>query len=71
MEDRTGRIKMRSVIQNTAVNRHWKIRGVTVKKNPDLLRALKYLKEHDGYEEFEDDESRPTPSPGPQSRPEN
>ena len=38
-------------------------------ENPDLLRALKYLKER-GYEESEDDEPRPmfSPSPEPQAR---
>ena len=35
-------------------------------ENPDLTRALKYLKEH-GYEESEDDEPRPSPCPGYQS----
>ena len=39
-------------------------------ENPDLLRALKYLKEY-GYEESEDDEPRPSSSAGPQSRPQN
>ena len=38
-------------------------------ENPDLLRALKYLKER-GYEESEDDEPSPmfSPSPEPQAR---
>ena len=40
------------------------------KENPDLLRALKYLKER-GYEESEDDEPRLSPSPEPQARPHN
>ena len=41
-------------------------------ENPDLLRALKYLKER-GYEESEDDEPSPifSPSPKPQARPYN
>ena len=30
--DHTGRMKIRNVIQNTAVNRHWTIRDVKVKK---------------------------------------
>ena len=39
-------------------------------ENPDLLRALTYLKGH-GYEESEDDEPRPSLSTGHQSRPHN
>ena len=38
-------------------------------ENPDLLRALKYLKEH-GYEESENDKPRPRPSPSPSPSPE-
>ena len=37
-------------------------------ENPDLLRALRYLKER-GYEESEDDGPRLSPSPEPQARP--
>ena len=37
-------------------------------QNPDLLRALKYLKEC-GYEESEDDEPRLSPTPESQARP--
>ena len=39
-------------------------------ENPDLLRALKYLKER-GYEESEDHEPKLSPSPEPQARPHN